>query len=36
MGSWSTDRPGGFNESEIAALLRIQSRLAVATRVAVL
>ncbi|MGE3872883.1 MAG: adenylate/guanylate cyclase domain-containing protein [Parvibaculaceae bacterium] len=36
LGSWSTDRPGGFNESDIAALLRIQSRLAVATRVAVL
>jgi adenylate cyclase len=36
LGSWSTDRPGGFNESDIAALLRIQGRLAVATRVAVL
>ncbi len=36
VGSWSTDRAGGFNESEIAALLRIQGRLAVATRVAVL
>src|SRR5262249_10646213 len=36
LGSWTTDRPGGFNESEIAALLRIQARLAVATRVAVL
>ena len=36
LGSWSTDRPGGFNESDIAALLSIQSRLAVATRVAVL
>lgn len=36
VGSWSTDRAGGFNESEIAALMRIQGRLAVATRVAVL
>ncbi|HTN98438.1 MAG TPA: adenylate/guanylate cyclase domain-containing protein [Nordella sp.] len=36
VGSWSTDRPGGFNESEISALLRIQGRLAVAARVAVL
>lgn len=36
VGSWSTDRAGGFNESEIAALLRIQGRLAVAARVAVL
>jgi adenylate cyclase len=36
LGSWSTDRPGGFNVSDIAALLRIQARLAVATRVAVL
>jgi hypothetical protein len=30
LGSWSTDRPGGFNESDIAALLKIQGRLAVA------
>lgn len=36
VGSWSTDRAGGFNESEISALLRIQGRLAVAARVAVL
>lgn len=36
VGSWSTDRVGGFNESEIAALLRVQGGLAVAARVAVL
>lgn len=35
LGSWSTDRPGGFRESEIAALLRIQKRLAVACKTAV-
>ncbi|MGI9465235.1 MAG: adenylate/guanylate cyclase domain-containing protein, partial [Aestuariivirgaceae bacterium] len=35
MGSWSTDRPGGFTESEIAALLRVQKRLAVACKTAV-
>ncbi len=33
LGSWSTDRAGGFNESDIAGLLKIQSRLAVATSV---
>lgn len=36
VGSWSTDRVDGFNESEIAALLRVQGGLAVAARVAVL
>ena len=35
LGSWSTDRAGGFRESEIAALLRIQKRLAVACKTAV-
>jgi adenylate cyclase len=35
MGSWATDRPDGFSESDIAALLRIQTRLAVAARMAV-
>lgn len=36
MGSWSTDNPDGFNESVIAALLRIQNHLAVAAKMAVL
>jgi adenylate cyclase len=35
MGSWATDRSDGFSESDIAALLRIQTRLAVAARMAV-
>ena len=35
MGSWATDQMDGFSESDIAALLRIQSRLAVAARMAV-
>lgn len=35
IGSWSTDRPGGYRESEIAALLRVQKRLAVACKTAV-
>lgn len=35
LGSWATDRPDGFSEEEITALLRIQSRLAVAARMAV-
>jgi adenylate cyclase len=35
LGSWSTDRIGGFHEYEIAELLRIQKRLAVACKVAV-
>ena len=35
LGSWSTDRKGGFHEYEIAELLRIQKRLAVACKVAV-
>ncbi|MGB3389909.1 MAG: adenylate/guanylate cyclase domain-containing protein [Pseudaminobacter sp.] len=36
IGSWSTDRATGFSESMIAALLRIQNHLAVATKMAVL
>jgi adenylate cyclase len=36
MGSWSTDAPGGFSESMIAALLRVQNHLAVASKMAVL
>jgi adenylate cyclase len=36
MGSWSTDSEHGYNDGEIAALLRIQSHLAVAARMAVL
>lgn len=35
LGSWATDRPGGFTEGEIAALLRVQKRLAVACKTAV-
>jgi adenylate cyclase len=35
LGSWATDHSDGFSESDIAALLRIQSRLAVAARMAV-
>ncbi|RWD65257.1 MAG: adenylate/guanylate cyclase domain-containing protein [Mesorhizobium sp.] len=36
MGSWSTDSAGGFSDSMISALLRIQSHLAIATKMAVL
>ena len=36
FGSWATARAGGFSESDIAALLRIQKRLAVTAKVAVL
>ena len=36
IGSWSTDAPDGFSESAIAALLRIQNHLAVASKMAVL
>jgi adenylate cyclase len=35
IGSWATDRPDGFSDSEIAALLRIQDSLAVAAKIAV-
>jgi adenylate cyclase len=33
MGSWLTDRPGGFTDNELRALLRIQTRLAVTFKV---
>jgi len=36
MGSWATDSPNGFSEETIAALLRIQNHLAVATKMAML
>ncbi|MBZ9850356.1 adenylate/guanylate cyclase domain-containing protein [Mesorhizobium sp. CA14] len=36
MGSWSTDSAAGFTDSMISALLRIQSHLAIATKMAVL
>ena len=36
MGSWSTDRPEGFSESALSALLRLQSQLAVAIKMSVL
>jgi adenylate cyclase len=35
MGSWATDRKGGFGVEDIEALLRIQERLAVACKVAI-
>ncbi len=34
LGSWATDRPGGFSDSEIEALLRVQDSLAVACKMA--
>ena len=36
MGSWATDSAAGFDDSMIAALLRIQNHLAVASKMAVL
>ncbi|CAN5240740.1 adenylate/guanylate cyclase domain-containing protein [soil metagenome] len=36
LGSWATDNESGFSDADIAALLRIQNHLAVATRMAVL
>ncbi len=36
MGSWATARDGGFTDGDIAALLRIQNSLALASRMAVL
>ena len=36
FGSWTTSQAGGFSESDITALLRIQKRLAVTAKVAVL
>lgn len=36
LGSWSTDNPAGFTDDMIEALLRIQTSLAVATKMAVL
>jgi adenylate cyclase len=36
MGSWSTDSQEGFDETDIASLLRIQNNLAVAAKMAVL
>ena len=35
LGSWATDRSSGFSDSEIDALLRIQDRLAVASKIAI-
>lgn len=34
-GSWTTDRTGGFSDAEVAALERIQQRLAVALKVTI-
>lgn len=36
FGSWATDKENGFSEADITALLRIQKRLAVTAKVAVL
>jgi len=36
MGSWATDRPGGFTDNMIKSLLRLQESLAVAAKMAVL
>lgn len=36
VGSWTTDNPNGFSDEMIEALLRIQSNLAIATKMAVL
>ncbi len=36
MGSWATDRPGGFTDNMIKVLLRLQESLAVAAKMAVL
>ncbi len=36
LGSWATKRPGGFSEDELAALMRIEKRLAVTAKIAVL
>lgn len=35
LGSWLTDREGGFSDAEIQSLLRIQQRLAVACKIAI-
>ena len=34
MTSWATDRPGGFGEDDLAALQRVQARLAVGVKMA--
>jgi adenylate cyclase len=34
MGSWSTEQPGGFTESDLTALFSLQASLAVATKMA--
>ncbi|MDJ0948152.1 MAG: adenylate/guanylate cyclase domain-containing protein [Alphaproteobacteria bacterium] len=34
-GSWATDRPGGFTDAQITALMRIERRLAVAFKVTI-
>jgi adenylate cyclase len=36
MGSWATDKAGGFSEAMIGTLLRLQNHLAVASKMAVL
>ena len=35
VGSWITDRPGGFTDGEIRSLIRIQQRLSVACKMAI-
>jgi adenylate cyclase len=35
LGSWTTDRPGGFTDDDIRSLTRIQNRLGVACKIAI-
>jgi len=35
VGSWTTDRPGGFNDNDLQSLLRIQQRLGVACKMVI-
>lgn len=35
IASWATDRPGGFRDDEVEALLRVQRRLAVVLKIAI-
>ncbi len=35
IGSWATDRPGGFTDNEMRELMRVQQRLAVACKMTI-
>ncbi len=35
IGSWATDRPGGFTDNEVRELMRVQQRLAVACKMTI-